>query len=316
MTDIDLKKLNTEKSNEKSKGFDCMSTSEQLDVFLEDNDQMISALRAEKNNISKTIDLATDVLKNKGRVFYIGSGTSGRLGVLDASEVPPTFGVTPNTTFIGIIAGGDHALRNSIEGVEDNKESAISDLNSFNFSSNDILIGVAASGRTPYVLSALDHAKSLGSKTALIACNKEIATIFAGQYDAIIAPDVGSEIIAGSTRLKSGTATKIILNQISTIVMTKLGYVYDNLMINVATKNEKLRKRAVGLVEKICHLANEDASKLLKDADMNAKIACVMYYKKCTKDEAQLALETTNNNLRPIITAQDCNQEKFQLTPK
>jgi N-acetylmuramic acid 6-phosphate etherase len=210
--------------------------------LINDEDKSVAiAVESQLEQIAAAVDLITSKLQSGGRLFYIGAGTSGRLGVLDASECPPTFGVSP-TLVQGLIAGGAAALISSIEGAEDNPHRAVTDLNERNFSSNDVLVGIAASGRTPYVVSAINFANSINSSTIAVSCTQH--SQIADLADIAITPITGAEVIAGSTRLKAGTATKLVLNMLTTGTMIRLGKVKGNLMVNVQATNEKLRARA------------------------------------------------------------------------
>ncbi len=244
------------------------------------------------------IDEAYEVLSNSGRLFYIGAGTSGRLGVLDASEMPPTFNV-PNDMIIGIIAGGDHALRNPIEGAEDSTDLCIDDLKKYSFNEKDMLIGIAASGRTPYVVSGLEYANSIGAKTASIATssNSKIGQVANIAIDAV----VGAETITGSTRMKSGTAQKLILNMISTSVMVKLGKVYQNWMIDVKASNEKLVERAINMVMTITGVEREQALEALNSSNFSPKHSVVMIIKNATYEEASRLIDENDGKLAGVI---------------
>ena len=241
-----------------------------LQVINEEDKKVAQAVEAELPHIAAAVDLITTKLKAGGRMFYVGAGTSGRLGVLDASECPPTFGVSPHM-IQGLIAGGPKALISSIEGAEDNKNRAISDLQERSLTSNDILVGIAASGRTPYVVSALEYANSIHAATVAISCveNSQIASI----ANIAITPITGAEVITGSTRLKAGTATKFVLNMLTTAAMIKLGKVYSNLMVDVQATNEKLRARAVGIVIEATGCDENAAVEALKSSNGSAKAA-------------------------------------------
>jgi N-acetylmuramic acid 6-phosphate etherase len=219
---------------------------------------------------------------------YIGAGTSGRLGVLDASECPPTFGVDANLV-IGLIAGGDGALRKSIEGAEDQEQEAVRQLQEIHFSAEDVLVGLAASGRTPYVIGGLRYAKKLGAATAAISCspNSAIGSI----ADIAITLVVGPEVISGSTRMKAGTAQKMVLNMLTTAAMIKLGKVYGNLMVDVSPSNQKLMERAKRIVAQAAGVSMEEAQSVLKQANYNPKLAIVMSKGAYTVEEAKARLE-------------------------
>lgn len=262
----------TETRNPRSLYIDRVNTRDAVKVFLQEDLAIHKAIEACQANIAKAADLAYASLAKGGRLVYIGAGTSGRLGVLDASECPPTFGV-PNDMVIGLIAGGDKALRDAIEGAEDEKEGGVRDLKSIDFNKNDTVVGITASGTTPYVVGALEYAKSLGANTVLMCCNP-YGELFPA--DALIDMAVGPEVIAGSTRLKSGTACKMALNMISSIAMIKLGKVYENLMVDVKATNNKLRKRALKIVMEAGRVPNYQAEAILIDAEGNLKVAIIM----------------------------------------
>ena len=219
------------------------------------------------------MEFAVDSIKRGGRLIYIGAGTSGRLGILDASECPPTYGV-PFDMVIGIMAGGDKAMRKAVEGAEDSKELAVNDLKELGLNEKDTLVGLAASGRTPYVIGGLEYAKSLGAKTVAVSCvkNAKISAL----ADAPIEVVVGAEAVTGSTRMKAGTAQKMVLNMISTTTMVKIGKVYQNLMVDVATTNEKLRVRALNIVSEATGIDKENSRKLLEESGYDVKVAIVM----------------------------------------
>lgn len=288
----------TESRNNNSKGLDKKSTLEILQI-INNEDMTIAKKVGEKiSDIEKLTDAIVDVFKNGGNLFYIGAGTSGRLGVLDASEAFPTFSVDKNM-INGIIAGGDKALRNPIENAEDRKDLAKKDLLDHGFTKDDLLVGIASSGRTPYVIGALKYAKKLGAKTGSIACNLNSEISKFADYPVEI--DTGSEILTGSTRMKAGTATKMVLNMISTTSMVRIGKVYDNLMVDLRVSNEKLKNRALKMIEDICEIDKDLAEKLLDQADGKVKCAIVMYKKSIGKEEALKLLEENDGFLRKGI---------------
>ncbi len=256
------------------------------------------AVEKEINSIAEAIDEGYKIIDNGGRIFYIGAGTSGRLGVLDASEMPPTFNVD-NNVIIGIIAGGDIALRNPVEGAEDSREESINDLKKHSFNEKDMLVGIAASGRTPYVISGLEYANSIGAKTVSISTssNSEIGKVATIKIDAVTGP----ETITGSTRMKSGTAQKMILNMISTGIMVKLGKVYQNLMIDVKASNEKLFERAINMVIEITGSDRENVIKVMSECDYSPKIAVTMILKNINESEAKELLANSNGKLAEVI---------------
>ncbi|NLN50409.1 MAG: N-acetylmuramic acid 6-phosphate etherase [Acholeplasmataceae bacterium] len=245
---VDISKITTEQRNPKTTNIDLLSTKEILVLFNEEDKTVPYAVGKALDQIAIVVDKVTEAFRNDGRLFYVGAGTSGRLGVLDASECPPTFGVSEDMV-IGVIAGGDIALRLALEKVEDSKEEAIKDLKSYNLTSKDFVIGITASGRTPYPIGAIEYANSIGCNTGCIttSTNSEIAKVAKYKIEAI----TGAEPLTGSTRMKSGTAQKLILNMITTVSMVKLGKVYENLMVDVQMSNEKLISRAVKIVTEI-----------------------------------------------------------------
>ena len=266
--------LSTEQQNTKSKDLDTKTISSILKIINKEDSSIAASVYEVLPEIEKTIDIAIKSIKKGNHVIYIGAGTSGRLGVLDASECPPTFSCSPEI-FKAVIAGGDDALRHSIEGAEDQSENAIIDLDSAELMSGDIVIGIASSGTTPYVSRGLDYARKQGCYTVLITCNK--APYFIKKVDIVIAVDIGQEVIAGSTRMKSGTATKMILNMISTVTMVKLGKIYDNLMVDLKAVNKKLLDRGTRIIMQITDLDYRSASDLLESADKEVKTAIVMH---------------------------------------
>lgn len=256
------------------------------------------AVEKQIDSIAKVIDAGYEILKVGGRIFYIGAGTSGRLGVLDASEMMPTFNVS-NNLIIGIIAGGDHALRNPIEGAEDSNEMAILDLKKFDFNNKDFLIGVTASGRTPYVVGGLEYANSIGANTASISTSKdsEVGKIAKIKIDAI----TGAEVITGSTRMKSGTAQKMILNMISTGIMIKLGKVFQNWMIDVKPTNEKLIERSINMVINITGLNRQIVIKTMEKCSYSPKHAVAMLINNIDYISACKLLEKSKGKLSEVI---------------
>ena len=262
--------LNTEKRNPKTTHIDKMSTIDMLKIINEENMNAVKAVEAELENIEKAVDAASDALSNGGRIIYIGCGTSGRLGVLDAAECPPTFGVSPDVV-VGIIAGGDKCLRSASENQEDSYESGVKDVKDINLSGKDCLIGLSVAGGAKYVLGAVEYAKEIGAVTVGITSNK--GTPLDTLADISICTDTGAEVITGSTRMKAGTAQKIILNMISTSVMVKAGYVYENLMINLKPSNVKLHNRVIRIVCDIKNISADEAEKLLDENDWDIRKA-------------------------------------------
>ena len=246
----------TERRNENTMNLDKMSTIEVIDAIQVENMNATKAVAAVCGEISTVVDAVYERMKKGGRLFYIGCGTSGRLGVLDASECPPTYGVSKDLV-IGIIAGGDYALRNSVEGSEDNFENGKIDLAKFNITDKDSIIGISVAGGAKYVLGAIELGKNSGALTVCLASNKDCA--LSKMCDYSIITQTGAEVVTGSTRMKAGTAHKMVLNMISTAVMVKLGYVYENLMINLRPLNEKLKGRMIRITSDILHCTLDEA---------------------------------------------------------
>lgn len=262
--------LNTEKRNPDTYGIDKMSTEEMLCIINNENAKVTLAVEKALPEIAAVCDAVTDAIKTGGRVFYIGSGTSGRLAVCDAAECPPTFGVSYDL-FNGVIAGGERCMFRAAENAEDNAENGIADLKNRDFCSKDVLIGISASGSAAYVISALNYAKSIGAKAFSITNSPDTELGKAAEID--ICADTGPEVITGSTRMKAGTAQKIILNMISTASMVKCGCVYENLMINLKPTNRKLRRRMIGIVVEILGCTEERAEALLEESGWNIRLA-------------------------------------------
>ncbi|MBR4328513.1 MAG: N-acetylmuramic acid 6-phosphate etherase [Candidatus Riflebacteria bacterium] len=293
MSDKENLQALTETRNPRTLYIDRVSTRDAVKSFIQEDLAVHRAVEACQDSIAVASDYAYASLAKGGRLVYIGAGTSGRLGVLDASECPPTFGV-PSDMVIGIIAGGDKALRDAIEGAEDDKSGGKKDLEKINFSQNDTLVGITASGTTPYVVGALEFAKSLGAKTVLLCCNP-YGDLF--KADVLINVAVGPEVIAGSTRLKSGTACKMVLNMISSISMIKLGKVYENLMVDVKATNNKLKKRALKIVMEAGRIPNYEAEAKLIDAQGNLKVAIIMARLDVDAEKAKSILANANGYL-------------------
>ena len=292
-----LAALTTEARNPTSTDLDQLPTIEMMRVINAADHEVADAVAAELPSIARAVDAVTNSIANGGRLFYIGAGTSGRLGVLDASECPPTFGVSAEV-IQGIIAGGDGALRTSVEGAEDDPALGVADLKTAAFTSKDALVGIAASGRTPYILGAIAYARSLGALTIGLSCVAGSAV--ASSAEIAITPVTGAEVLTGSTRLKAGTATKLVLNMLSTGVMVQTGYVYSNLMVNVEMTNAKLVDRAARIVSAITELNREAAGQLLEKAG-SVKCAIVMSKFAIDRNEAEERLSGAGGNLRKAL---------------
>ena len=290
-----MKKINkiTEDSNPKSKNIDKKNINEILHIINDEDKIVADAVSNAFSDISSFIDKVIKSLNNSGRLIYIGSGTSGRLGVLDASECPPTFGVSKDL-IIGLIAGGDIALKESIEGAEDNSQSSIKQLNNIKFNSKDIILGISASGTTPFVISALKYAKKIGASTGFLTCNEIKKTNY---IEYLIKVIVGPEILSGSTRLKSGTATKMVLNMISTVTMMKLNRTFGNVMIDLLPRNKKLINRSIDIIMNELSINEEVARKIYKLSDNNLKIAILMGKKNVSAKDASKVLEKNKGSL-------------------
>ena len=289
--------LVTEAPNPASVEIDALPTRQMLAVINRADQDVAISVQRELDNITLAVDSIAERLENGGRLFYIGAGTSGRLGVLDASECPPTFN-TPPELVQGIIAGGDYALRKSVEKAEDDPEQGREDLRVRSFAPGDALVGIAASGRTPYVLGAISYARSLGALTIGLSCTPDSELAQASEI--AITPVPGAEIITGSTRLRAGTATKLVLNMLSTGVMIRLGYVYGNLMVNVQPTNEKLTDRARRIVAAIEDVSYDEAARLLAEAGA-VRTAILMHRRKLSRQEAEARLAVAKGRLRTAL---------------
>ena len=290
--------LKTEQQNLQSSKIDSMSINDILKTINREDQNIAIAVQTTIRDIEKTVELTVNSIRKGGRVFYVGAGTSGRLGVLDASEIPPTYSV-PKGLFIGVIAGGENALRNSVEGAEDRPNEAIIDLAQYELNKNDTLVGISCSGAASYVVSALEHAKANGAKTVYLVTNPNPYKIT--EVDVIINAVTGPEVVTGSTRMKAGTATKLILNMISTTTMIKLGKVYGNLMVDLMAVNDKLVDRGTRIIEQLTDLDYDDAQLKLFEAKKSVKTAIVMEKFNCTLNEAREKLENASGFLRNLI---------------
>jgi N-acetylmuramic acid 6-phosphate etherase len=292
--------LTTEARNPASSAIDALPTAQMLEVINSADAEIAGAVRLQIPAIATAVDGITKRLEAGGRLFYIGAGTSGRLGVLDASECPPTFNVPPEMVQ-GLIAGGDRALRRSVEKAEDDPEGGKRDLEERGFTAGDALVGIAASGRTPYVLGGLQYARSLGALTIGLSCtaHSEVAQA----VEIAITPVPGPEVITGSTRMRAGTATKLVLNMLSTGVMIRMGYVYGNLMVNVQPTNEKLTDRARRIISAITGMSYDEASRLLAEAG-SVRIAAVMHERQVSREEAESILAAAKGRLRVALGRQ------------
>ncbi|MCT8560648.1 N-acetylmuramic acid 6-phosphate etherase [Glaesserella parasuis] len=282
-----LGQLITEQRNPNSMQIDTLSAYEIVQIINNEDKQVPLVIEKVLPQIAQAVEKIVEAFQQGGRLVYIGAGTSGRLGVLDASECPPTFGVSPEMVK-GIIAGGERALRHPIEGAEDNKEAGKQDLQAVEFSQKDVLVGIADSGRTPYVLGALAYAKQLGATTVSIASNSNSA--MSQIADIVIDTVVGAEVLTGSSRMKSGTAQKLVLNMLTTASMILIGKCYQNLMVDVQASNQKLVARAIRIVMQATECSREIAETTLVLAENNAKLAIMMILADLDKDGAEQLL--------------------------
>lgn len=288
----------TEAPNPKSKEIDRLSTSDILRVMNDEDKTVAFVVENALPAIGEAVDAIVERLRKGGRLIYLGAGTSGRLGLLDAVECVPTFSTAPELVQ-GILAGGEAAFIRSLENVEDMSEIGEADLKNIGLSAQDIVVGIAASGRTPYVLGGIAYARSIGTCTIGISCNVPAPVLDA--VDIAIPLPIGSEVIAGSTRLKSGTAQKMVLNMLSTATMIKLGKVYGNLMVDVKITNEKLAKRARNILMQLTGLDESNAENLLESAEGNVKTAVVMYKRSIGIEEARRLLQEAEGHLNKVI---------------
>ncbi len=291
--------LNTEAQNPSSATIDSLPTEQALRVMNGADQEVALAVERVIPAIAEAVDRTAAALASGGHLFYMGAGTSGRLGVLDASECPPTFSVPPDLVQ-GIIAGGDRALRTSVENAEDDPAAGVADLRARNFGAKDVLVGIAASGRTPYVLGAMRYARDLGALTIGLSCTEHSQV--AAAADIAITPVPGPEIITGSTRLRAGTATKLALNMLSTGVMIRLGYVYGNLMVNVQPKNHKLVDRARRIIASATGVGYDKAAALLAEGG-SVRTAILISKLGITPEDAQARLTAAAGNLRRALRA-------------
>ena len=304
---IDLAKLTTERRNPASAHIDGCSTLEMVTIMQQEDSRIALAIEKILPEIAKAIDEISLRLKNGGRLFYRGAGTSGRLGILDASECPPTYGTAPELVQ-GLIAGGIPAIFRAQEGAEDNPDLGVSDLKEHAFSKKDVLVGIAASGRTPYVIGGLNYAHELGALTIALSCSEH--SQIAALADIALTPITGPEIVTGSTRMKAGTAQKLVLNMLSTGTMIKLGKVYGNLMVDVKASNKKLQERAIRIVMEGSGCTRGEAETALKEADGRAKLAILMVVTGLSAAEGRRALQKAEGHLAAAIRQSTHTQEE------
>lgn len=295
---IDLKRLVTENRNEKTENLDQMTIDEVINIMNEEDYKVASAVKKELPQIKLTIEIVIEAFNNGGRLIYIGAGTSGRVGVIDAVECPPTFGTKPEQV-VGLIAGGERAFVKAVEGAEDSLELAEEDLKKLMINKNDVIIGIAASGRTPYVIGGLNYAKSKGCKTGAITCNK--GSKVGAVADIAIEVVTGPEVLTGSTRLKAGTAQKMVVNMISTASMIGIGKVYKNMMVDLQQTNKKLQVRAENIVMEVTDSSREIVRLKLDEAKGSVKLAIVMILSNCDVEIGRKRLEETRGHVRKSI---------------
>ncbi len=301
----ELSNLRTERINQNTRNIDLCDTTEILNLINNEDISVPLAVQNEIPHISEAVDLIVSAFKKGGRLFYVGAGTSGRLGIVDASECPPTFGTNPEMVQ-GIIAGGNEAMFKAVEGAEDSFKGGASAISDKNLSNIDIVCGIAASGRTPYVLGALNEAQYIGCKTIFITTSsRDYISTLQINPDVVIAPDVGAEVIAGSTRMKSGTAQKLILNMLTTASMIRLGKTYGNVMVDLQLTNAKLKERAKKIVMNITVSDYDTASHYLEKANGNVKIALVMILTNSNLEQANSLLNKADGFIRKIIDIDD-----------
>jgi len=291
----ELESLVSEARNPDTMQIDLMS-SQQILVAMNNQDRGVpAAVEKVLPEIARAVDCIVEAFKAGGRLIYMGAGTSGRLGVLDASECPPTFGV-PEGMVVGLIAGGDRALRYPIEGAEDDRGEGRRDLERIALAARDVVVGIAVSGRTPYVIGGLDYARSLGATSVALSCNPGSA--IARMADIAISPLVGPEVLTGSTRLKSGTAQKLILNMLTTASMIRMGKSYENLMVDLSVSNEKLAARAIRILVEVAGCSTEQAEHFLAESRNNVKLALLMALTGLDRPAAEAALGKADGFLR------------------
>ena len=298
MSKLDLSKLVTERRNPNTMNLDEMNSLEIATLMNKEDENVISGVNDVLPDIAKCIDIVAEAFSRGGRLIYIGAGTSGRLGLLDSVECPPTFGVNPEQV-VGLLAGGMNAFVKAVEGAEDNTQLGIDDLKNIDVSEKDVVVGLAASGRTPYVIGAFDYANEIGAYTVAVCCNKD--SIMGKHAKLAIEVNNGPEVLTGSTRLKSGTSQKMVCNMISTGSMVKSGKVYQNLMVDVMQTNEKLVRRAKNIVMAATECNEEDATQAIKEADGSVKLAITMILLHCSKAHAIKQLDIAKGHIRQAI---------------
>lgn len=293
-----LSQLVSEQRNPDTLNLDSLTTLELVSKINRQDQQVPAAVASVLPDVAKAVDAISQAFTEDGRLLYIGAGTSGRLGILDASECPPTFGV-PESMVVGVIAGGREAVYKSFEGAEDSADQGKQDLITQAVNSNDVVVGIAASGRTPYVVGALEYANSIGAKTVAVSCNPHAG--IANCADIAISPVVGPEVLTGSTRMKSGTAQKLVLNMLTTASMIKIGKSYQNLMVDVQASNEKLVARAIRIVMQATQCSKEEAESVLQQSGFSVKTAILMKLTKMSEPDATRCLTDSSGFLHRAI---------------
>ena len=289
----------TEQRNPRTQRIDTASSLEIVDLMNAEDASVAATVRGEREKIARGIDLLVEAFRAGGRLIYVGAGTSGRLGVLDAAECPPTFGVPP-TLVTGVIAGGYGAMVKSVEGAEDDVNAGMAAMDTAGVASGDVVVGIAASGTTPYVRAALGRAQTIGARTILFTCSTP-PKVLAETCDVVINPVVGPEALTGSTRLKSGTATKLVLNTLTTGAMIRLGKVYGNLMVDLMALSSKLIDRGQRIVMECTGVSREEARAVIQRAEGSVKLAIVMARRGVTVVEAQRLLDAAGGFVRPVV---------------
>jgi N-acetylmuramic acid 6-phosphate etherase len=288
----------TEERNKDTINIDLLNSYEIVKLINNEDFKVAEAVNKELKNIAKAVDIISNSFSNGGSLLYFGAGTSGRLGILDASECPPTFSTNPDMVR-GYIAGGEKAIKNAVEGAEDDFEAGIKDLIDSGATSNDVVAGISASGNAPYIIGVLKKAQEIGISTIGIVCNKQAKI---KEYcEIFISPEVGEEVLTGSTRMKSGTAQKMVLNMLTTASMIRIGKTYENYMIDVQPTNVKLRDRATRIVSEIARVDYHTAEKTLVEANYNVKASVIMLKKDVSFDEAEKLLSKYKGRLRELI---------------
>ena len=293
-----LETMLSEQRNPNTRHIDALSSLEVVTLLNHEDKQVAFAVEKNLPQIAQAVEHIVAAFQSGGRLVYMGAGTSGRLGVLDASECPPTFGV-PSSMVVGLIAGGETALRNAVEGAEDNREAGEQDLRHIHFSRKDVLVGIAASGRTPYVIGGLQYAKQLGATTISLVSNPN--AVMSDIADIAITTTVGPEALTGSSRLKSGTAQKMVLNMLTTAAMIRLGKCYQNLMVDVQATNQKLKARAIRIVMQATECDQPTAEQTLFTTHGNAKLAIMMLLSGLDKDQAEAVLTQNKGRLQDAL---------------